>query len=85
MPDINSVPTKSSPEYQHLHHLFEDAMIYLKQSPLTHSNLCRGIDTLLHLLDQVSLVDLPVLHAMTHTATAVKRTVRPRQQLQIET
>lgn len=71
MPDINSITTKSSSEYQHLHHLFEDAIIYLKQSPLTHSNLRRGIDTLFHLLDQISLVDQPVLHAMTHTAIAV--------------
>lgn len=71
MPDINSIPATSSIKFQHLHGLFEHAMVYLKQSPLTSSNRCKGIDALFHLLDQVQLVNHPVLHAMTHTTIGV--------------
>lgn len=71
MPDINFIPATSSTEFHHLHSLFEYAIVYLKQSPLTSSNRRKGIDAVFHLLDQVQLANHPVLHAMTHSTIAV--------------
>lgn len=71
MPDIDSIPAIASSGRQHLHHLFENALVYLSQSPLTASNRRKGIDTLFDLLNEAKLANHPVLHAMTHTAVAV--------------
>lgn len=71
MPDINTISKLSTTDHQKMHHLFEHALVYLSQSPLSTQNRRKGIDTLFDLLNQIKLVQHPLLHAMTHTAIAV--------------
>jgi len=70
-PDMNFIPVISSNDIQYLYNLYENAVVYLSQSPLKLSNRRKGIDGLFDLLSEATLVNHPILHAMAHTTIAV--------------